>query len=302
MNVTRRAFLGAAGVGAANCVLRPQCVRAADRELPPLRWAVVSDTHLGYHDQKHAAEQWQRAAAELAAVEADCVLHLGDIVDRQRESQYPAYLESRAAIGKPVHEIPGNHDAPEHFAAHIRSQSDAVVDHQWLRFLLLGNARTESHDGFLSRQQLDWIAHQCRQAEEDDRLVAICMHVPARTNGHPDRGWYVKPESGQKELYEIVNEHADRVLCLMHGHFHNGLRGWNDHGPVHEIVFPSLLYNHDRRLMEQNAAGFNPPEFRPGYTLVTVQNQVMVLQYRPLGSDACVEHRCPLQSSAFSRR
>lgn len=213
---------------------------------------------------------------------------------RGRESQYAVYLADRNAIGKPVHEIPGNHDPLDLFARHVRREIDTVVDHRWLRFLLVSNARTDSHDGFLSDEQLAWIDRQCREAEQRELFVAICMHVPAHKNQHPDRGWYVKPDQGQTKLYAMLGRHEDRVIALMHGHFHNGIRGWDDHRPLHEICFPSALYNLDRHLEQQKAAGYNPDEFRPGFTLVTIENGVMRLTYKPVDEAASVSRDCPL--------
>ena len=101
----------------------------------------------------------------------------------------------------------------------------------------------------------------------------------------------MKPENGQKELYKILKRH-NRVLALFHGHFHNGIRGWNDHSPVHEICMPSALYNLNRRLEEQKAPGYNVKEFRPGYTLVHIKSGAMTLRYKPLGVEDTVKKDC----------
>lgn len=297
---TRRSFLSSFVAGAGSLVIRPQCLQARGRELPRLSLLVVSDTHLGYRDQDRAAALWAETAAELATAPGDLVFHLGDIVDGGRESQYPVYLAARETIGKPIHEIPGNHDPPPLFAKYLRDSIDTVVDHQWLRFLLLNNSRTDSHNGFLSDQQLDWIDRQCHLAASQDKFVAVCMHVPAHKNLHPDRGWYVKPEDGQTKLYAILERHQERVLSLMHGHFHNGIRGWDDHPPVHEICFPSALYNLDRKLEDQDAPGYNPAEFRPGYTQVTIEAGEMKLTYKPIGAEATLTKNCKLSAVTTS--
>lgn len=292
--LSRRSFLAAAAVATGHVVLRPAALLAAGEKLPELSFLVVSDTHLGYRDQSHAAEQWEKTAAELAKAPGELVLHLGDVVDGGREAQYPVYLETRKTIGKPVHEIPGNHDPQPLFEKHVRRPVEKVVECRWLRFLLLNDSRTDSHDGFLTEEQLGWMETQLREAERDDAFAALCLHVPVHTNRHPDRGWYVKPENGQRELYEIVRRHRDRLLCLMHGHFHNGVRGWEDHSPVHEIVFPSALYNRDRRLVAQNAPGYNLSEFRPGYTQVTIADGQMRLRYQPVGAAEPAKKSCRL--------
>ena len=300
--VSRRHFLSAAAAGSTAITLRPGSLWAGGQRRSPLSLLVVTDTHLGYRDQPHAAAQWAKTAAELAQREEKLVLHLGDVVDGGREAQYPLYLESRRLIKKPVHEIPGNHDPPAMFAKYLRQPIDTAVDHQWLRILLLNNSRTDSHDGFLEASQIEWLDQQCREAGRRDMLVLIAMHVPAHKNVHPDRGWYVKPDQGQTPLYETLRRHEDRVLALLHGHFHNGLRGWDDHPPVHEICFPSALYNLDRRLEPQQAPGYNPPEFRPGYTRVQLESGLLKLSYQPTGQAAGVERHCPLRQPTTGSR
>lgn len=297
---SRRSFLSTIMVGSSSLVLSPRALQASDKKLQKLSFIVITDTHVGYRDQDGAANRWERMATELAREKGDLILHLGDVVDGGRESQYPIYLKSRKKIGIPVHEIPGNHDPEELFSRYVRKQIDTVVNYDWLRFLLLNNAHTDSHDGFLTEEQLDWIDKHCKQAARENKLVAICMHVPAHKNQHPDRGWYVKPKNGQTKLYEIIRKYEKQVLALMHGHFHNGLRGWNDHSPVHEICFPSALYNLNRNLEKQKALGYNPKEFRPGYTLVTIDAGNMKLTYKPLGAPASVSKMCPLQQKETS--
>ena len=281
----RRAFLGALGAGLGAWVVHPECLRAAGKTLKEISFVVVTDTHLGYKDAESAGKLWQRTAAEIEAAPGAFVLHLGDVVDGGREEQYPVYLETRKVIRKPVYEIPGNHDPHEKFERHIRKPVDMAFDHEWLRVLLLGNAHADSHEGFLTAAQLAWLGEQCTEAAKKELFVLIGMHVPVHSNLHPDRGWYVKPANGQTGFYELIAKHTDRVIAVMHGHFHNGLRGWDDRAPVHEIVFPSALYNQDRKLEAQGAAGYNPVEFRPGHTLVRISDGSMELDYRPTGTD-----------------
>ncbi|QDU97508.1 metallophosphoesterase family protein [Lignipirellula cremea] len=297
-SVTRRSFLSATLATGAALSLRPRCLQAAGRDLKPLTFAIVTDTHVGYRMQESAAKQWEKTAAELREAPGELVLHLGDLVDQGQESQYPIYLAAREKIGKPVHEIPGNHDPAALFTKFIRPQIDTTVDLDWLRFVLIGNAHTDSHDGFLTAEQNAWIADQCRLAAEQQKYVVLCMHVPAHTNRNPDRGWYVKPDNGQTALYETVQKFEDRILGLLHGHFHNGLRGWDDHGPVQEICFPSALYNLDRKLEEREAPGYNPLEFRPGYTLAEIKNGVLTLTYKPLAEEPSIARPCKLQQLA----
>lgn len=296
MRITRRRFLRDAVVGSASTIImRPVALRSAS--LSPMKFVVVTDTHLGKNDSQAPEKQWSKTAAELQSAPGAFVLHLGDIVDGQREPQYDRYLEVRRAITKPVYEIPGNHDKPEDFQKHIRQQIDTFFDHDWLRVVLMNNSRTDSHEGFFTSEQLAWFARQCDEAASQNLRLLICTHVPVHHNIHPDRGWFVKPTNGQTAFYETMQKHASRIIGLFHGHFHNGLRGWDDHRPVHEVLFPSALYNQDRKLEEQKAPGYNPREFRPGYTLVTFENGTITLQYRVTGEQGGVEKALPMSQA-----
>lgn len=183
--ISRRTLLK---YGAASAVIWPACLKTEAASREERSFVIVTDTHLGYRDQDAAAKLWQKTATEINQSQGKLVLHLGDIVDGGREEQYPIYLESRQIIEKPVHEIAGNHDPDELFQKYIRDDPSRVVEQGWLRFLLINNARRDSHDGFLSDVQLTWLESQCQQAEHDDRFVILCMHVPAHPNKHPDRG------------------------------------------------------------------------------------------------------------------
>src|SRR5213075_901864 len=93
----------------------PAWARLADKKLPDVTFAVVSDTHIGQKDSDAAAKRWGKTATEIEAGPGEFVLHLGDVVDGQREQQYAVYKDVRAAIRKPIHEVPGNHDAEDAF-------------------------------------------------------------------------------------------------------------------------------------------------------------------------------------------
>ncbi len=299
--LSRRGMLQSIVFGGTTALFHPRAL-ADHVDLNPVSFIVVTDTHIGYRGKDGAAQRWVLTAKAIADAKGDLVIHLGDVVDARREDQYPVYLKTRKTIGKPVHEIPGNHDPEGLFRKYLRKEMDTVVEHRWLRFVLLNNSRTDSHDGFLSKEQIAWIDKQCVQAAKDDKFVIIAMHVPAHFNRPPDRAWYVKPKHGQTELYKVIARHEHRILALFHGHFHNGIRGWQDHGPVHEICFPSALYNQNRGLEAKQAPGYNPSTFDPGFTQVTIENGVMALNYQPVGKGKPLTHPCPLKQILPSRK
>jgi len=281
--LSRRTANLALGGGLLSLWLQPWQALAQARALPSFSFLVITDTHLGRQDSPTAARQWTKTAQELAKADGAFVLHLGDVVDGGREPQYAVYKEIRQQIGKPVHEIPGNHDPQELFEKHLRKPVDFAFDHQGVRFLLFNNSHTDSHDGFITTQQLTWLGDQCAEAVKKDLLLLFCCHVPVHTNKPPDRAWYVKPKDGQTDLYQLLDKHKDRVLALFHGHFHNGVRGWDDRAPLQEMCFPSALYNQDRKLADAQAPGYYLAEMRPGFVQVTLGKGQLQLRYRPVG-------------------
>lgn len=292
--MSRRAALAALGAGLAGFLPWPQTVIAGQKKVPAFSFLVVSDTHVGREDKEDAARQWKQTAQEIDAATGEFVLHLGDVVDGGREAQYGVYKEIRQTIRKPVHEIPGNHDPQDLFAKHIRPQVDLAFDHQGVRFLLLNNSRFGSVEGFITPARIKWLTEQCDTAAGKGLFLILALHVPVHTNKSPDAGFYVRPEHGQKEFYALLGRHQDRVLALLHGHFHCGLRGWDDHAPLHEVIFPSALFNRDYRLTVQKAPGYNLPEFRPGFVLASLGAEGLTLRYKPVGVKETRDKVCQL--------
>lgn len=290
--ISRRQMIVTSSSGIGASLLFSRSLPAA-MNIDPITFAIVSDTHLGRKDSKSPETNWRQAIAEINQLNAEFVLHLGDVVDSARETQYPIYAETRKLLKKPIHEIPGNHDSIEQFTKYIAEKTDRSFDHGGIRFVLFNNANRESHDGFITADQNAWLADQCARAAKEDLRVILCCHVPIHTNKHPDRGWYVKPDHGQKEFYATLKQHSDRVLACLHGHFHNGIRGWRDHGQTVEVLCPSVIYNQNRNLTEHLAAGkaegFFVDELRPGYLIAQVGNGKLSLQYKVLGENAVAE-------------
>jgi 3',5'-cyclic AMP phosphodiesterase CpdA len=293
MSLDRRSLLRAAAAVPALAFSRRL---PAAEGLPTLRFVIVSDTHLGKGESHGPGRNWDKAIDEINGLPGDFVLHLGDVVDSGREPFYPKYAESRAKLKKPIHEIPGNHDPEDLFRKYVSAEIDRSVDYGGVRFVLLGNAHRDSHLGFVTPKQIEWLGEQFAEAAKMDLKLILCCHVPVHTNAHPDRGWHVKPADGQTGLYELVDRHADRFIALLHGHFHNGVRGWRDRGGLVETVLPSVLYNQDRGWKQKGAPGFVLDEFRPGYTLAVLGDGKLTLEYKVLGAEVNGRYEADLPS------
>jgi 3',5'-cyclic AMP phosphodiesterase CpdA len=290
MRFPRRSFLA----GSAAATLIGSWRLPAAEQLDEFSFVVVSDTHLGRQESKTPERQWRKAIDEINALPGAFVLHLGDVVDSGREPFYPIYADSRKGLDKPIHEIPGNHDPVELFERHIAAPIDRALDYGGVRFLLFNNAHRDSHLGFITTEQIAWLDRQCADAKSRELKLVACCHVPIHKNAAPDRAWYVKPDDGQTAFYELVDRYADRFLACLHGHFHNGIRGWRDHGSLVEVLLPSVCYNQSRNLAAAIEAGkttgFFVDELRAGYTLATLGKGRLTLRYKPVGADANGEY------------
>lgn len=284
---SRRTVLATAAATGAGLLLSTPIIGA--EKIEPFSFLIISDTHLGRNNNKSAEKNWRAAIAEMNDMPGEFVLHLGDVVDSAREEQYPVYVESRKSLKKTIHEIPGNHDADDLFTKHVVEKIDRSFDHNGVRFVLFGNAHRDSHNGFISPKQIEWLNSQFADAAKNDLKIVLCCHVPIRANKHPDRGWYVKPGDGQKAFYELHAKYADRILAILHGHFHNGIRGWRDHSETVEVLCPSVCYNQNRGLTEKikagTADGFFVDELRPGFVQATLGTGRLTMNYKPLGHE-----------------
>lgn len=280
--LSRRSLL----TGMAGSLVFSSRALSATSSLPELSFCIISDTHLGRKDRTTPLHQWEQAVSQMNGGNAVLVLHLGDVVDGGREPQYPLYVQARQKLDKPVFEVPGNHDPQALFAKYLREEVDVSVERDGIRFVLFNNSDPESHLGFIKPHQLKWLASQCAAAAKADQFLVLACHVPVHTNRDPDRGWYVKPQDGQTDLYALLDQYKQRVLCLVHGHFHNGIRGWTDHSPLIEFSVPSNCYNQDRKLIAKRAPGFIVDELRPGYVLATLGRGKLRLDYKPLQAES----------------
>ena len=292
MSLRRREFLAGSG----GALLAAACGRAAAAEQagkPLVTFAVVSDSHLGKGGDGPARVLAQ-VVDEINASPAEFTLFLGDLVDTgaKNEAQYPKWLEIAKGIKRPFYPIPGNHDPVEFFKKYVRAEADYAFDHKGLRFVLFNDSEPSTHDGVVTPEQLKWLAAQVGDAAAKRSRVFFCAHVAAHPNRHPDVGWWVR--KGEKELEALLLARGGSpILAFLSGHFHCGLRGWSDRGGVHEIVFPALAWNGDRKL--ETAPGFSVEESRKGYAFVEVHAKELRVRYKPVGAPARSELTLGLQ-------
>lgn len=292
--LARREFLHLAAAGAA--LLPAVSALAAETDKPEFTFALVSDNHLGRQGNA-SSERMKKAVDEVNASPAEFTLFCGDLVDQgekdANEKRYGEWLEIARGLKKESRVVPGNHDPVARFRKHIQKETDTILDHRGYRFVCFADAQPNpGHDGVVTPEQLRWLKDRIEEAAKKGLRVVLMAHVIHHENKHPDTGWYI--QEGRKEFGKLLQANA-HVVAFFAGHFHCGVRGWDDTSGVHEVIVPSTSWNADRKL--EKAPGFALKEFRPGYALVEVYADRLVLRYKPIGEKATEPRTLPLRKA-----
>lgn len=275
----RRRFLALAGTALVHVAGGLRSAEPA-RE-PEFTFAFVTDTHLG----RTAAEEKALPGLVDAINRSPAAFTLfgGDLVDNgqkpDHDKRYPVWKDIVKGLKKDWYGVPGNHDPDELFRKHVQPQTDFSVEHKNMRFVCFRDAEPNpGHDGIVTPEQMKWLQGQLDDAGKKGQRVILVAHVIYHENKHPDVGWYVK--QGREAFGKLLQANR-HVVAFLAGHFHCGLRGWDDSFGVQEVILPSASWNRDRGL--DNAPGYSLNEFRPGYVLAEVHRDRLRLRYIPLG-------------------
>lgn len=286
LDLNRRHFLGTAATAIAAMGANVTFAAESDKR-PEFTFALATDTHLSR--QAGDEKQFEKLVGEINRSAAQFTLFCGDLVDNGqgegKEKQYPAWKEIAKGLKRDYFAVPGNHDPDSLFLNHIAKQTDFVFEHKDFRFVCFRNAEPNpGHDGIVTPEQLKWLKARLDEARDKDQRVVLVSHVAYHENKHPDVGWYVK--KGREEFGKLLAANKQIVASLT-GHFHCGLRGWDDTAGIHEVVLPSASWNADRGL--HAAPGYSLKEFRAGWVLAEMFSDKLVLSYRPLGADSAAK-------------
>jgi predicted phosphodiesterase len=250
-------------------------------------FALVTDTHLGKPGDDYVGRM-RKAVEEINASPAEFTVFCGDLVDRgevaANQKRYAEWVEIARGLKKDYSAVPGNHDPVAVFTKHVRKETESVLDFKDYRVLCFADAEPNpGHMGVVTESQLKWLQARLTEARQKDRRVILAAHVIHHANQHPDVGWYIKKPSIRAAFGEMLAANK-QIVAFFAGHFHCGMRGWNDtaHG-IHEVILPCVSYNLDRKL--EKAPGFSLREFRPAWVQVDVHADRLVLSYMPVGGE-----------------
>jgi 3',5'-cyclic AMP phosphodiesterase CpdA len=292
MRITRRSALAAAGAAFVSQFARGQQTQPAKPREDTFTFALITDTHLGRGGEK-PAEQMRTAVEEINATSAALTICCGDLVNAGEvpgnEKQYPVWAQIAGGLKSPWHAVPGNHDPIEKFTKHIRPQTDFVVDAPndtpW-RFICFRDAKPNpDHQGIVTDAQLNWLDTRLAETKATGRRAFLVAHVIYHENKKPDVGWMI--QDNRAAFTELLKNHAPTIAAFFAGHFHSGLRGWDDTFGIHEVVLPSCCWNFDGKRL-RGAPGYVYDEDRPAWVLAEATGKTLRLSYRPLGAEVSV--------------
>ncbi len=212
------------------------------------RIAVVADPHVSTREEgtsklfEHTEHHLANAVADINERDVDYTLCVGDITKDGEPWNFAAADEILADLESPFRSVPGNHDVPKEgydhenlplsefaerytpdgqgFPFHERVGGVDVVGlnssggHDWL---------TDSHDGLVTENQLEWLDEHLPEMENP--LVAVHHNLPtmsAQLEEHRDAN---EPEMAVPPVFrnpeEFVSTLAEHdVPLIVTGHLH----------------------------------------------------------------------------------
>lgn len=229
----------------------------------PVRLAVVADPHVSTEATgtsklfEHTLDHFTAAVDDIATRNVDAVLSPGDLTKDGEEWNAEALEDALEALDVPFHAVPGNHDVPkagdDHESLSVSAYADRFgpgsypfhervgdIDVLGLNSSGTANRLTETHDGRIDDDQLDWLSSTL--TETDEAIVLVHHNLESvtqqlyRHRDQVDEEMAIPPTMRDTEAFVDVLEEGGASLVLT-GHLHLPLTGV-DRG-VREISTPT---------------------------------------------------------------
>lgn len=238
----------------AGLALAPRCI-AANKELDPDFWALLSDTHIAanrdrvahgcnmtYHLETVTQELMLEPTLPAGVfVTGDCAYDDGEIDDY---GTFSSLLTPLREAGMPVHLTLGNHDNRERFwdaLAIERTAKRPLADRQavylaspranW--FMLDSLERTRYTPGLVGAEQLDWLA---KALDANDTKPAIIM-----VHHNPGLLGKVGGLRDTEALFKLIRPRK-QVKAVIYGHTHDWHVRQDEKSGIHLVNLPPTAY------------------------------------------------------------
>jgi Icc protein len=218
----------------------PQAVNRTllKKERPPMRFAILSDTHLlpthrqpFNNNQRFLIDtlaQFAEALERFREIEPqpELVIFCGDLVHMTNPSEgdeyYQLFRECAAELSCPFYVLPGNHDLREPFRRLLLEgqelQSEKLYyafDHGGSRFFLLDSLDEMRVEGRISPKQIKWLCDELDACAPQPSF--IFMHHPPLDIGI---GWLdeLRLENGEELLAALEGRSNIKKIFFSHAH------------------------------------------------------------------------------------
>ncbi|MCB9452940.1 MAG: metallophosphoesterase [Anaerolineaceae bacterium] len=248
--------------------------------MPPLlRFIHISDTHISpdpdYHREytPHSAQEGARALVrELNALPftPDFVLHTGDVAYNPDPDAYPTCRDILGAIRYPVYYLAGNHDDSAALQRILLRHEDVLLPFHYT-FAVNGvlfacvdsNGPAEPPRGYVTDEQLAWLAGIC--AADDEHPLVVAVHHNVLPVDVPWLDDYMPMVNGEA-FHAALLPAKDRLRGVFHGHTHQQTDTLRD-GILYSSVASSWSQFHGWPEMTHTTPDSGA---EPGYNMVTI--------------------------------
>lgn len=201
----------------AGCASQPQ-------SQPTLRFAQISDSHLGFTGTANAnvTDTFTEAINQVNGLgyTPDFVIHTGDLTHLATADQFDQVKQMMTSLKTPhVFSVPGEHDTIDYpkyqqaFGAGTRGDGWYSFDSAGVHVIALVNTLNLKKLGHLGPDQLDFIQKDVAPLSSDTPIV-VFSHIPLFAM-YPDWGW------GTDDAVQVLGylKRFASVTCL-NGHVH----------------------------------------------------------------------------------
>ncbi|SBS75818.1 Metallophosphoesterase [uncultured Mycobacterium sp.] len=199
---------------------------AAAPARPTLRFAQISDSHIGFNGTANpdVVGSFERAIRQInnLGYTPDFVIHTGDLTHLATPAQFDQVNQMMSGLNTPhVFTVPGEHDSVDDagqkyravFGAGTRGDGWYSFDIAGVHVIGLVNTLNLKKLGHLGADQLEFIEKDVASLSSDTPII-VCSHIPLFAM-YPDWGW------GTDDATQALSylRRFSSVTCL-NGHVH----------------------------------------------------------------------------------
>ncbi len=195
----------------------------------------LTDTHLGYHDQKiynrDPLPALEKAIKSINSEHSDAAMMVitGDLAHSGHPDAYQILHSALSKLTIPYHLVIGNHDDravistlfPD-FKLDEYGFAQKVIETEKGAFILLDSVEPGTHAGVYSSERFEWLQNKLTQYKK--KPVYIFMHHAPFDTGIPAMDLISLDKQHSIKLGDMLESHG-QVKHLFFGHYHRPIAG-----------------------------------------------------------------------------